>query len=135
MITKQSEQLQHFGKKIDDATLKEVVSEVVEQSTAEWQSERIVGSLNGKVAEYSDLANTTRYNESKSQSNRLFGMCLYIEACRKYKITPTNYIGIALDALQIEKWINKAFRMTHNGYYREMFYRPMMYKLLMLNKI
>lgn len=134
MITKQSEQLHFFGRKIDDATLKKVVSDIVDQPIAEWQSEKIVTSIN-HVSPYDELLNASRYNQSKDKTTRFFGMCLYVEACRKYKIKPTNYIGAMLNEMQFEKWINKAFRLTHNGYYREMFYRPFMYKLLMLNKI
>lgn len=134
MITKQSEQLHFFGRKIDDATLKKIVSDIVDQPIAEWQSEKIVTSIN-HVSPYDDLSFASRYKQSKNKKTNSFGMCLYVEACRKYQIKPTNYIGGLLSGMQIEKWINKAFRMSHNGYYREMFYRPMMYKLLSLNKI
>lgn len=113
--------------KVDDTTIKQVITDMVDKSTAEWQSNKVINSLySSKDIELS--------NKSSKLFNQQVGMALYIEACRKYKIKPTNYIGQFINEVFIDKWRARAYRMTFNQHYRDEYYRPMMYKLHNLAK-
>ena len=108
--------------KVDDTTIKQVITDMVDKSTAEWQSNKVINSLYSSK----DIESS---NKSSELFNQQVGMALYIEACREYKIKPTNYIGQFINEVFIDKWRARAYRMTFNQRYREQYYRPMMYKL------
>lgn len=123
MITKQPTTTP-ARKKIPNLKLKEVVSDIVEVPTTEWQSSRIVSLVDTDSSELKLV-----YNKCDARLLRMYGMSLYCEACRKYDIRPTDCVGKTIEDARFQKWLNRSHKLTYNYQYREEFLKPMMYKL------
>lgn len=124
MITKQP-QVTPARKKIPNFKLKEIVSNIVDVPTTEWQNDKIVALVNGDMNCELKMA----YNKHDARLLRMYGMSLYCEACKKYDVKPTNCVGKPIDDVKFNKWLNRSHRLTYNSQYREEFLKPMMYKL------
>ena len=111
-------------KKIPNFKLKEIVSDIVEAPTTEWQSSRIVSLVDTDSSELK-LA----YNKCDARLLRMYGMSLYCEACRKYDVKPTNCVGKPINDVKFNKWLARSHKLTYNHQYREEYLKPMMYKL------
>lgn len=125
MITKQPITTTPAKKKIPNLKLKEVVSDIVEAPTTEWQNDKIVALVNGDMNCELKMA----YNKHDARLLRMYGMSLYCEACKKYDVKPTNCVGKPIDDVKFNKWLNRSHRLTYNSQYREEYLKPMMYKL------
>lgn len=123
MIKKQP-QVTPTKKKIPNAKLKEIVSEIIDAPTTEWQNSRIVALVNSDNSEMKLV-----YNKHDVRLLRMYGMSLYCEACKKYDVRPTDCVGKPIDDVKFNRWLNRAHKLTYNLQYREEFFKPMMYKL------
>ena len=109
---------------INNTIIKQVVSDIVDQPMSEWACNRVI---------YNTNPTTSKFDFYK-QHKKNFGMALYVEACKKYKIQATDYIGQLLNQVTIDRWLDRSHIFSHNIRYRDEYYRPMMYKLNELNK-
>ena len=125
MITKQPTTMTPARKKIPNFKLKEIVSDIVDAPTTEWQSDKIIALVNVEIKCELKMA----YNKHDARLLRMYGMSLYCDACRKYDIKPTNCVGKPIDDARFQKWLNRSHKLTYNYQYREEFLKPMMYKL------
>jgi hypothetical protein len=123
MITKQP-QVTPTRKKIPNLKLKEIVSDIVDAPTTEWQSGRIVS-----LADSDNSKLKMAYNKHDARLHRMYGMSLYCEACRKYDVKPTDCVGKRIDDVKFNRWLERSHKFTYNYQYREEFLKPMMYKL------
>ena len=123
MITKQPTTMAPARKKIPNFKLKEIVSDIVDTPTTEWQSSRIVSLVDTDSSELKLV-----YNKYDARLLRMIGMSLYCEACRKYDIRPTDCVGKTIEDARFQKWLNRSHKLTYNYQYREEFLKPMMYK-------
>jgi hypothetical protein len=124
MITKQSTTMTPARKKIPNLKLKEIVSDIVDAPTTEWQSGRIVSLVDSDNTEMK-----MAYNKHDARLLRMYGMSLYCEACRKYDVKPTDCVGKHIDDVKFNRWLERSHKLTYNYQYREEFLKPMMYKL------
>lgn len=125
MITKQPTTMTPARKKISNLKLKEIVSDIVNIPTTEWQNDKIVSLVNGDINCELKIA----HNKHDARSLRMYGMSLYCEACKKYDVKPTNCVGKLIDDVKFNKWLNCSYKLTYNYQYREEYFKPMMYKL------
>lgn len=123
MITKQP-QATPARKKIPNLKLKEIVSDIVDAPTTEWQNSRIVAIVNSDNSEMKLV-----YSKHDVRLLRMYGMSLYCEACKKYDVRPTDCVGKPIDDIKFNRWLNRSHKLTYNYQYREEFLKPMMYKL------
>lgn len=123
MITKQP-QATPARKKIPNLKLKEIVSDIVDAPTTEWQNSRIVARVNSDNSEMKLV-----YSKHDVRLLRMYGMSLYCEACKKYDVRPTDCVGKPIDDIKFNRWLNRSHKLTYNYQYREEFLKPMMYKL------
>lgn len=126
MITKQPTTMTPARKKIPNFKLKEIISDMVEQPATEWQNDKIISLVNGDI---NCELKIEQYNKHDVRLSRMYGMCLYCEACRKYDVKPTDCIGKPIPDIKVQKWLNRSHRLTYNYQYREELFKPMMYKL------
>lgn len=112
-------------KKIPNFRLKEIISDMVDAPTTEWQSDKIVLLVNSDINCELKMA----YNKHDARLLRMYGMSLYCEACKKYDVKPTNCVGKPIKSEMFQKWLNRSHKLTYNYQYREEFLKPMMYKL------
>lgn len=126
MITKQPTTMAPARKKIPNFKLKEIISDMVELLTTEWQCEKIISLVD---VDGSNPLNFGYYSKDDIRLLRMYGMSLYCEACRKYDVKPTDCVGKPIPDIKVQKWLNRAHRLTYNFHYREEFLKPMMYKL------
>jgi hypothetical protein len=124
MITKQPTTMTPARKKIPNFKLKEIVSDIIDTPTTEWQSSRIVSLVDTDSSELKLV-----YNKCDARLLRMYGMSLYCEACRKYDVKPTDCVGKPIEGERFQKWLNRSHKLTYNSQYREEFLKPMMYKL------
>lgn len=124
MITKQP-QATPAKKKIPNFKLKEIVSDIVEIPTTEWQNDKIVSLVNGDINCELKMA----YNKHDARLIRMYGMSLYCEACKKYDVKPTDCVGKRIEDVKFQRWLERAHKLTYHFYYREELLKPMMYKL------
>ena len=87
MITKQP-QITPARKKISNLKLKEIVSDIVEIPTTEWQNNKIISLVDSDNGELKMV-----YNKHDTRLVRMYGMSLYCEACKKYDVKPTDCVG------------------------------------------
>lgn len=125
MITKQPTTMTPARKKISNIALKNIISDMVDAPTTEWQSDKIVSLVNGDINCELKMA----YNKHDARLLRMYGMSLYCEACKKYDVKPTNCVGKPIKSEMFQKWLNRSHKLTYNYQYREEFFKPMMYKL------
>jgi hypothetical protein len=125
MITKQPTTMTPARKKIPNFQLKEIISDIVDAPTTEWQSDKIVSLVNSDINCELKMA----YNKHDARLHRMYGMSLYCEACRKYDVKPTDCVGKHIDDVKFNKWLNRSHKLTYNFHYREEFFKPLMYKL------
>lgn len=125
MITKQPTTMASARKKIPNFQLKEIISDMVDAPTTEWQSDKIVSLVDSDINCKLKMA----YNKHDAHLLRMYGMSLYCEACKKYDIKPTDCVGKPIDDVKLNKWLNLSHKLTYNYQYREEFFKPMMYKL------
>lgn len=123
MITKQP-QATPARKKIPNLKLKEIVSDIVDAPTTEWQNSRIVARVNSDNSEMKLV-----YSKHDVRLLRMYGMSLYCEACKKYDVRPTDCVGKPIDDIKFNRWLNRSHKLTYNYQYREEYLKPMMYKL------
>lgn len=121
MMTKQT----LARKKISNIALKNIISDIVDAPTAEWQSDKIISLVNGDVNCELKMA----HNKHDARLLRMYGMSLYCEACKKYDVKPTNCVGKPIKGEIFQKWLNRSHKLTYNYQYREESFKPMMYKL------
>lgn len=119
--------------KVDNEAIRRVITDIVEKPAEEWQSDTLINAITDTSCSYIDLHDAYKKAEMYKNTKNI-GMCLYIEATKKYHIDPTSFSGVKLKAKIIDRWLARAYRFTHNSNYRDNFYRPMMYKLNELNK-
>ena len=124
MITKQPTTTP-ARKKISNIALKNIISDIVDAPTTEWQNNKII-SLVDRVDNHE--LNMT-YNKHDARLLRMYGMSLYCEACRKYDVKPTDCVGKRIDDVKFDRWLNHSHRLTYHYHYREEYLKPMMYKL------
>ena len=125
MITKQPTTMTPARKKIPNFKLKEIVSNIIDLSTTEWQNGKIISFVDSDV----NVAPNMVYSKNDIRLLRMYGMSLYCEACRKYDVRPTDCVGKTIEDARFQKWLNRSHKLTYNSQYREEFLKPMMYKL------
>jgi hypothetical protein len=125
MITKQPTTMTPARKKISNIALKNIISDIVDAPTTEWQSDKIVSLVNGDVNCELKMA----HNKHDARLLRMYGMSLYCKACKKYDVKPTNCVGKPIKDEMFQKWLNRSHKLTYNYQYREEYFKPMMYKL------
>jgi hypothetical protein len=125
MITKLPTTVTPARKKIPNFKLKEIISDMVEQPTTEWQCNKIVAVVDRDENCELKIA----YHKHDIRLLRMYGMSLYCEACRKYDVKPTDCVGKPIDNVRFQKWLNRSHKLTYSYQYREEFLKPMMYKL------
>ena len=113
-------------KKIPNFKLKEIISDMVELLTTEWQCEKIISLVD---VDGNNPLNFGYYSKDDIRLLRMYGMSLYCEACRKYDVKPTDCVGKLIPDIKVQKWLNRSHRLTYNYQYREEFLKPLMYKL------
>lgn len=126
MITKQPTTMTPARKKISNIALKNIISDIVDAPTTEWQNDKIVSLVNGDINCELKMA---YYNKHDARLLRMYGMSLYCEACRKYDVKPTDCVGKSIDDVKFNKWLNRSHKLTYHYHYREEFLKPMMHKL------
>lgn len=124
MITKQPITMTPARKKISNITLKNIISDIVDAPTTEWQNYKIISLIDRVNCELGII-----YNKHDARLMRMYGMSLYCEACRKYDIQPTDCVGKTIEDARFQKWLERSHKLTYNYQYREEFLKPMMYKL------
>ncbi len=124
MITKQPTTMTPARKKIPNFKLKEIVSDIIDTPTTEWQSNKIVSLVNDINCELK-----IAHNKHDARLLRMYGMSLYCEACKKYDVKPTDCVGKPIDDVKFNRWLNCSHKLTYHYQYREEFLKPMMYKL------
>lgn len=115
MITKQPITMTPARKKISNITLKNIISDIVDAPTTEWQNNKII-SL---VDRYINCELGMSYNKHDARLMRMYGMSLYCEACRKYDIQPTDCVGKTIEDARFQKWLERSHKLTYNYQYRE----------------
>lgn len=111
-------------KKISNIALKNIISDIVDAPTTEWQNNKIVSLVD---SDNTELKMT--YNKHDARLLRMYGMSLYCEACRKYNIRPTDCVGKAIDDVKFNRWLNRSHKLTYHCHYRDEYLKPLMYKL------
>lgn len=111
-------------KKIPNFKLKEIVSDIVDTPTTEWQSNKIIALTDSDNWELK-----IAHQNHNARLLRMYGMSLYCEACRKYDIRPTDCVGKPIDDVKFNRWLERSHKLTYNLQYREEYFKPMMYKL------
>lgn len=124
MITKQPITMTPARKKISNIALKNIISDIVDAPTTEWQSNKIIALADSDNSELKMV-----YNKHDARLIRMYGMSLYCEACRKYDVKPTNCVGKPIDDVKFNRWLERSHKLTYNYQYREEYLKPMMYKL------
>lgn len=125
MITKQPTTMTPARKKIPNFKLKEIVSDIIDTPTTEWQNNKIISLVDRDDNHELKMA----YNKHDARLVRMYGMSLYCEACKKYDVKPTDCIGRAINDTNFNRWLNRSHKLTYNYQYREEYLKPMMYKL------
>jgi hypothetical protein len=125
MITKQSTTMTPARKKIPNFKLKEIVSDIIDAPTTEWQSNKIIALADSDNSELK----MAYYNKHDARLLRMYGMSLYCEACKKYDVKPTDCVGKHIDDVKFNRWLERSHKLTYNYQYREDFFKPLMYKL------
>lgn len=125
MITKQPTTMTPARKKISNIILKNIISDIIELSTTEWQNGKIISLVDSDV----NVTPNMVYSKNNIRLLRMYGMSLYCEACRKYDVRPTDCVGKVINNATFDRWLNRSHKLTYNYQYREEFLKPMMYKL------
>lgn len=125
MITKQPTTMTPARKKISNIALKNIISDIVDAPTTEWQNDKIVSLVNSDI----NCELNITYNKHDARLLRMYGMSLYCEACRKYDVKPTDCVGKHIDDVKFNRWLNRSHKLTYHYHYREEYLKPMMYKL------
>lgn len=125
MITKQPITMTPARKKIGNITLKNIISDIVDAPTTEWQNYKIISLVDRDI----NCELGIIHNKHDARLMRMYGMSLYCEACRKYDIQPTDCVGKTIEDARFQKWLERSHKLTYNYQYREEFLKPMMYRL------
>lgn len=86
-------------KKIPNFKLKEIISDIVDAPTTEWQSDKIVSLVNSDINCELKMA----HNKHDARLLRMYGMSMYCEACKKYDVKPTDCIGKPIPDINVQK--------------------------------